>query len=114
MSSFGIGGMGGAAGGAAGAAGGAGGGGWMNGLANMATAFNESNLRAPTGGAVGSVRPQSQSGAATGEDAIGEYIRKALDERFGPSGTVKPQGTRVSYDSPPPAPKKQFGIGYDL
>lgn len=111
MSSFGIGGMGGAAGVAGGAAGG---GGWMNGLANAATSFNESNLRAPTGGAVGSIRPQSQSGAATGEDAIGEYIRKALDERFGQSGTVKPQGTRVSYDSPPPAPKKQFGIGYDL
>ena len=111
MSSFGIGGMGGAAGVAGGAAGG---GGWMNGLANAATSFNESNLRAPTGGAVGSIRPQSQSGAATGEDAIGEYIRKALDERFGPSGTVKPQGTRVSYDSPPPTPKKQIGIGYDL
>ena len=85
-----------------------------NGLGRAATSFNQSNLQAPTGGAVGPVRPQSQPGAVTGEDAIGEYIRKALDARFGPSGTVKPQGTRVSYDSPPPALKKQIGIGYDL
>lgn len=101
MSSFGMGGMGGAAGGAAG---GATGGGWMNGLANMATSFNESNLRAPTGGAIGTVRPQSQGGKADDYDAIGEYVRKALDERFGPNGKLKPQGTRVDYPSDlPPA-----------
>lgn len=108
MSSFGIGGMGGAVGAAGGAAGG---GGWMNGLANMATSFNESNLRAPTGGASGAVKPQSMGGQTDEYDALGEYVRKALDARFGPSGTVKPQGTRLNDVT---APKKQFGIGYDL
>lgn len=81
-----------------------------NGLGKMATSFNESNLRAPTGGAVGSMPRQNGAGQ---EDEFDTLLNKYLPQLFGKKG-VTPQGNRISYDNPPPAPKKQFGIGYDL
>lgn len=81
-----------------------------NGLAKAATSFNESNLRAPTGGAIGSM-PQNAGGGQ--DDDFNALLDKYLPQIFGQKGTT-PQGTRIAYDSPPPAPKKQIGIGYDL
>lgn len=73
-----------------------------NGLAKGAIAFNESNLRAPTGGGGGGrVIPQSmQSGGNQDLDGLFSQLDKYFANRAGgiDPNKVKTQGTQVNYE----------------
>jgi len=72
-----------------------------NGLAKGAIAFNESNLRSPTGGGGGGrVMPQSTQNSGEDLDGLFSQLDKYFANRAGgiDPNKVKTQGTQVNYE----------------